>query len=84
MLFRFFHLQCSVNRLAAFLFCIYLPSSAKKNHNFAHIMKHRVLLQNQSIISTKYQKLLKIPQNDKTAILRWSFIAGSVLSFSEI
>ena len=30
------------------------------------MMKHKVHFQNQSIILKKYQKLFKIPRNDKT------------------
>ena len=39
-------------------------------------MKHGVHSQNQSIVLKKYQKLFKIPQNDKTDPSRWFFEAG--------
>ena len=40
------------------------------------MMKHGVHSQNQSILLKKYQKLFKIPQNDKTDPWQWSFEAG--------
>ena len=61
------HVPCSVHcLLLLFLFCMYLPSLAKKNHNFRLMIKNVLHFQNQSIIPQKYQNLFKIPPNDKT------------------